>query len=462
MSKHLREWTMAAIILPKRFKKARPHSFGKVIRPFREFIELESSSGIIILAFVLTALVWINSPLNASYEDLWETEVTIVFGGFELSKTLLLWINDFLMAIFFLLVGLEIKREILIGELSSFKDASVPIIAAVGGMICPAVIYMLFNPPNSDGFNGWAIPMSTDIAIALGILMLFGKRVPFSLKVFLTTLAIADDIGAVVVIGLFYSAELHLEYLFIGCLLFLLLFGLNRVGIRYYMIYALFGLVFWFVVLKSGIHATIAGILLATTIPATTMIDFEEFQVISSGLVNKMNQVIYDGDPEGTDLKFYQSTLKTLEVACHDAEAPLQRLEHLLAPYAIFLIIPLFALANAGVTLEGDLLEILLDPITLGIFFGLVIGKPLGIFSSVWICDRLGIIEVPKSLTWHHILGVGCLAGIGFTMSMFVSSLTFTDEALVTATKVGILLASLASALLGTIILTKAARIQRY
>jgi NhaA family Na+:H+ antiporter len=450
---------MAVIPMPKYFRKARQKPIGKVIRPFRDFMKLESSSGIIILAAVLVALAWINSPFNDSYDELWEMELAAKIGGFELSKHLIHWVNDFLMAIFFLLVGLEIKREILIGELSSFRQASLPIVAAIGGMIVPAAIYLLFNPPGSEGAKGWAVPMATDIAFALGVLMLIGKRVPFSLKVFLTSLAIVDDIGAVIVIAVFYTSELYVDYLLLAILLALMLFGLNAIGIRHPLIYIILGAVLWFFVLKSGAHATIAGIVLAMSIPTTTVIDYEEFRTISSGLVNKMNQTVEAGEEEDINLKFYQGALQTLELACHDVESPLQRLEHDLAPYVIFLIVPIFALANAGVDLGGNLFEIIFDPITLGIFLGLVLGKPLGIVGSVWLATRLGIIELPKSLNWWHILGVGALAGIGFTMSMFVSGLAFTDEALLASTKVGILLASLTAGIIGSLLLTKAMRI---
>ncbi|MFX0113635.1 MAG: Na+/H+ antiporter NhaA, partial [Candidatus Hodarchaeota archaeon] len=320
---------MAAIPMPKYFRKAQQKPIGRVIRPFREFMTLESSSGIIILASLLVALAWINSPFNESYSELWEMELAVKIGEFELSKHLIHWINDLLMAIFFLLVGLEIKREILIGELSSFKQASLPIMAAIGGMIVPAAIYILFNPPGSEGAKGWAVPMATDISIALGVLMLIGKRLPFSLKVFLTSVAIVDDIGAVIVIAVFYTSELYLDYLFLGILIVLMLFGLNALGVRHPLIYTIMGVVLWFFILKSGVHATIAGFFLAMSIPATTVIDYEEFKTISSGLVNKMNQTVEAGAGEDDiNLKFYQGALQTLELACHDVESPLQRLEH--------------------------------------------------------------------------------------------------------------------------------------
>ncbi|MHA2273523.1 MAG: Na+/H+ antiporter NhaA, partial [Candidatus Hodarchaeales archaeon] len=366
--------------------------------------------------------------------------ITLEIGtDFLLSKELILWINDLLMAIFFFLVGLEIKREFLIGELSSYKQAILPIMAAIGGMIMPALIYVLFNPPGSEGAKGWAVPMATDIALALGVLMLFRHRIPLSIKVFLTSVAIVDDIGAILVIALFYSSKLYLNYLLLAGGVFLILMGLNRLGVRHPLIYLLFGFLLWFFIFKSGFHATIAGILLAMAIPATIKMDYIEFEENGRKIMEELSLAARQGI---SDIKVYQSSLQTLEVMCQDVEPPLQRMEHFLAPYVIFLIMPFFALGNAGVEFEGDLIQVLTDPITLGIFFGLVVGKPLGVGLAVLLGVKLGLAQIPDDADWWHIVGAGSLAGIGFTMSTFISGLAFTTGSILDMAKIGILLAS--------------------
>ncbi|MHA2368821.1 MAG: Na+/H+ antiporter NhaA [Candidatus Hodarchaeales archaeon] len=447
---------MSSLLKTKWFKKRRDEPIRKIIKPFQEFIELESSSGIVIIACVIIALLWINSPFQDSYLDLWKTKITLEIGtDFLLSKELILWINDLLMAIFFFLVGLEIKREVLIGELSSYKQAILPIMAAIGGMIMPALIYVLFNPPGSEGAKGWAVPMATDIALALGVLMLFRHRIPLSIKVFLTSVAIVDDIGAILVIALFYSSKLYLNYLLLAGGVFLILMGLNRLGVRHPLIYLLFGFLLWFFIFKSGFHATIAGILLAMAIPATIKMDYVEFEENGRKIMEELSLAARQGI---SDIKVYQSSLQTLEVMCQDVEPPLQRMEHFLAPYVIFLIMPFFALGNAGVEFEGDLIQVLTDPITLGIFFGLVVGKPLGVGLAVLLGVKLGLAQIPDDVDWWHIVGAGSLAGIGFTMSTFISGLAFTTGSILDMAKIGILLASFCSAVIGIFLLTRCGR----
>ncbi len=437
----------------KQFKKVESYPIEKIIKPFQDFIRLESSSGIIIILCVLTTLIWVNSEFTSSYEELWRTKFTISYGDFKLSKDLILWINDFLMAIFFFLVGLEIKREVLIGELSSFKQAILPVIGAIGGMVFPAIIYLSFNFNNSEGFDGWAIPMATDIAFALGIMMLFRHRIPLSMKVFLTSIAIVDDIGAILIIALFFTSKLYLDYLIGALVVLLILLGANRIGVRHPFVYILLGFVLWVFILKSGIHATIAGVLLAFTIPATTKMDYKEFQEKSILLFTDLSK--QDAILAGTELKSYQNVLQTLEIMCQNVESPLQRIEHTLAPYVIFLIMPVFALANGGVSFKGQNLDTLIDPITFGVFFGLALGKPLGIGLSVFLASQLGIGKIPEDVDWYHIFGVGCLAGIGFTMSTFISNLAFTEPSSLVLAKIGILFASLLSAIVGLFLLTR-------
>lgn len=426
-----------------------PH---RLLLPFQRFVHAEASSGILLLLCTLVALFWANSIWADRYTSLWQTKLTFGLGSFILSKSLLLWINDGLMAIFFFVVGLEIKREVLVGELSSLRQASLPIAAAVGGMIFPALIYLIFNA-GQPGALGWGIPMATDIAFALGVLSLLGKRVPLSLKVFLTAVAIVDDIGAVLVIALFYTANLSWLSLAVGAGFLVVLILVNRAGIRHPLIYALLGVGLWLAFLKSGVHATIAGVLLAMTIPSRTRINAEDFLAEGHFLLDEFAQ---SGDPGMAILsnRRQRASVQALEKACQQVESPLQRLEHNLHPWTAYAIMPLFALANAGVSLSGNNFAALLHPVTLGVIAGLVVGKQLGILLAVWLLVRSGIAVKPDELSWRQYYGVGWLAGIGFTMSLFISGLAFGDSSLLTAAKVGVLAASLIAGTIGWLILS--------
>lgn len=352
-------------------------------KAIREFIKLESSSGIILLSAAIIALVLDNSPFNHFYQNFIAAPFIIRFGDFSLAKPLLMWINDGLMAIFFLLVGLEIKREILIGELSSVHKMALPSIAAVGGMVVPAIIYYLFNGNNHEYMSGWAIPTATDIAFALGILALLGSKVPSSLKIFLTALAILDDIGAIVIIALFYTSDLSVLSLGLAALCLLALFLLNRFKVTKLSPYCVIGLILWVCILKSGVHATLAGVALAFAIP--------------------------------------------LDNPKKPEQSPLRRLEHTLHPWVAFLVLPLFAFANAGVNFEGMSLHTFLHPIPLGIIFGLFVGKQIGILGICWLAVKSKLAKLPDSLRWRHIYGAALICGIGFTMSLFIGTLAF-DE----------------------------------
>lgn len=434
----------------KRYKKAKPihPALHKTIQPFREFMRLEASGGTLLLLCIFLALIWVNLPIGWSYEFLWQTHVTFAFGSIIIDETLVFWINDLLMAIFFFLIGLEIKRELLIGWLSRLDQAAAPVIAAIGGMVVPALIYVSFNPPGTIGSQGWAIPMATDIAICLGILALFGSKIPIVLKVFLTTLAIADDIGSIIIIAIFYSHGIYLEFILLAIVFFMLLVGINRVGIRRRLPYLLGGVGFWFAVFSSGVHPTIAGVLLAMTIPATTRIDYEEFVGISSQLVGRIENIVHR-PPEEVDNKLFLNATRTLEYTCQDAATPLQRLETSLAPWVVFLIVPLFAIANAGVRIDMNPLELLGQPVALGIVVGLVLGKPLGVIGSTWIASKLGIAKLSESVTLHLLIGVAFLTGIGFTISMFIATMSFQTAQIAASAKLGILVASSISAVLG-------------
>ena len=433
-----------------KFRKIR---IEKVILPMQEFIKTESSSSILLILFMLAALIWANSPWKASYESLWATKLSFSLGSFSLSKPLILWINDGLMAVFFFVIGLEIKREILVGELSTLKKAMLPVAAALGGILIPALIYSIINF-GKPGLSGWGIPMATDIAFALGILALIGKKVPVQLKVFLTALAIVDDISAVLVIAIFYSEKIIWANLALAALVFLILILINRLGVRKPVWYILLGIILWLATLKSGVHATVAGILLALTIPASTCIDRKGFIIRSKKYLADFEKFGLDNGDNFTT-KEQRALLQTMEDGVHLLEAPLQRLEHDLHPWVAFFIMPVFALANAGVSLQITDISQLVNPVTLGIAAGLFIGKQAGILSFSWLAIKTGLASVMEGVTWKQVYGVSLLAGIGFTMSLFITNLAFVDPELINNAKTGILIASLLSGLTGWLVLNQ-------
>ena len=423
----------------------------QLLRPIQRFVKAEASSGILLVICAVVALVWANSAWADSYHNLWQTKFTISVGSYVLSKSLILWINDGLMAIFFFVVGLEIKREILVGELSSPRLAALPIAAAIGGMVLPAMLYLAFNV-GQPGAVGWGIPVATDIAFALGIMSLLGKRVPLSLKVFLTAVAIVDDIGAILVITLFYTSKLSWMSLAVGAGFLIALFLSNRAGIYHPTIYAILGIGLWLALLKSGVHATIAGVLLAMMIPSRPRINVEGFLADSHLSLKEFER--YAATKTDTLTNRHQWTvLQSLESACRQVVSPLQRMEHALHPWSAYVIIPVFALANAGVALDRGVFTAYTSPITLGTMVGLIVGKQLGILLTVWLMVEHGLAAKPEGVSWQQIYGVGWLAGIGFTMSLFIANSAFGDTPLLTMAKAGILAASLISAVVGWIIL---------
>ncbi len=432
----------------KQFKKGRPNQFLKVVRPFLEFMQYEASGGLVLLSCVIIAMLIANFPIGTDYLALWETNVGITIGIANLEKPLIFWINDLLMVIFFFLIGLEIKREVMIGELSTPSNAIAPIIGAFGGMITPALIFLAFNPVGTTGANAWAIPIATDIAISLGVLSVFGKKIPTSLKIFLTTLAIADDIGGVLVIAFVYSSGVSLIHLGLASMIFIILIVLNKIGIRNILPYGMLGAALWLEFLLSGVHPTIAGILIALSIPATTKIDFKEFNDISGELVRRINSETQQ-NPENIDLIHILNISRTLEVACKDVETPLQQVEHSLAKWSAFVIVPIFALANAGVILGGVDSELIINSVPIGIILGLVIGKPLGVIFAIWVGTKVRIIKLPENVSWELMIATAFLTGIGFTIAIFIASLSIADAGLLAASKVAILVASLISGGLG-------------
>jgi len=424
-------------------RRLRRSPIRRIARPFQAFAELEASSGIVLLICTVVAFIWANSPGKETYHQLWHTHLAVRIGDFVLDKTLHHWINDGLMVLFFFVVGLEIKREILVGELASPRRAMLPIVGALGGMVVPALIYTSFNA-GKEGAHGWGIPMATDIAFAIGAMALLGKRLPLAVKVFLTALAIVDDMGAVLVIALFYTGDLSLVFLAWGAFFLLLLILCNRLGVRHPLVYFLLGVGLWAMFLYSGVHATIAGVLAAMTIPARNLINADEFLEEGRMLLDQFERSGVHGDAVAFT-PGQQAAVVMLETACENVETPMQRLEHTLHPWVTFLIMPLFALANAGVTLgsgHGGSLSALLHPVGLGIVLGLVFGKQIGIFFFSAIAVRLKVAALPKDATWSHLYGAACLGGIGFTMSLFITNLAFEGSHLVSVAKMSILCAS--------------------
>ncbi|MEZ5840472.1 MAG: Na+/H+ antiporter NhaA [Hyphomicrobiales bacterium] len=376
----------------------------RIARGFIAFFDHAAAGGIVLLLAAALALILDNSPLSSIYDQLLSTHLTIKLGDLGLDKPLLLWINDGLMAIFFFLAGLEIKRELLVGKLSSVQAASLPAIAAFGGMVVPAAIYAFFTMGDAEALKGWAIPAATDIAFALGVLALLGKRVPEALKIFLLALAILDDLGAIIVIALFYTADLSVWSLMAAGGGILILIALNRFGVRQLSPYVIVGIAIWVLVLKSGVHATLAGVAVALTIPL-------------------------DSDEE--------------------EDSPLERAEHALHPWIAFGVMPIFAFANAGVSLSGLSFSDLLSPIPLGVAAGLFFGKQIGVFGFMALAIFLGIARRPEGVRWVELYGASILAGIGFTMSLFIGMLAFSDPQNAAAVRLGVLAGSIASALIG-------------
>jgi NhaA family Na+:H+ antiporter len=428
--------------------------FQRILSPFARFTRTESAGGIVLIAATLAAIVWANSPWSEGYERLWQTVVTVGVGRYALSYPLHYWINDGLMAVFFFLVGLEIKREFLVGELASVRRAALPIAAALGGMIVPAMLYALLNA-GGPGERGWGTPMATDIAFALGVLALLGPRIPLSLKVFLAALAIVDDLGAVLVIAVFYTEQLDWAALGVGMAVLAALVVAARLEARSPLVYIVLGIVLWLAFLKSGVHATVAGVLLAMTIPARTRIDTHTFLDRGRRILDYFDAA----GKEGTDVltnREQQAAIAEMEDACEAAQAPLQRIEHGLHAPVAFVIIPLFALANAGVHLGGHLGEAFTNRVALGIMLGLVIGKPIGITLFAWLAVKSGLAALPTGTTWRSIRGVSLLGGIGFTMSLFIAGLAFPGAPnLNEDAKIGIFAASLVAGIVGYAVLMR-------
>ena len=426
--------------------------------PFQEFFQTEAAAGALLVVCACAALVTANSGWADAYHRLWEMPVVIAGGGHGLSLTVHQWINDGLMAVFFLLVGLEIKRETLAGELASLKQAALPIAGAIGGMVVPAFIYFLVNGGGIEA-RGWAIPMATDIAFALGVLALVAPHASSGLKIFLAALAIVDDMGAVLVIALFYTRDIAWTALGTAGIFLLLLATLNVLRVRRLTPYLVLGLGLWFFVHESGVHATIAGVLLAFAIPTRTRINAKEYSLKARRLLDHFDRT-ETGDLLVLTSKGQQEAIAGLERASEQVTAPLLRLEHALHWFSAFVVMPLFAFSNAGVALAGSSG----GSVTLAVILGLAVGKPLGITVAALAAVRLRIAALPAGVTWMGLHGCAWLGGIGFTMSLFIASLAFQGTTLLDSAKLGILVGSIFAAIVGTIIVrlgTRAVRVRR-
>lgn len=431
----------------------RPRTSSALLRPFESFFALESASGILLLAAAAAALAWANSPWSEAYFRLWHTPATVSIGAAALHQELHQWINDGLMAVFFFVVGLELKREVLAGELASPRKAALAVAAALGGMVVPAVIYALLNA-GGEGRAGWGIPMATDIAFALGVLALLGSRVPVALKVFVAAVAIVDDLGAVLVIAVFYTATISWPALAAGAGALLLMVLLNAAGVRRPVPYLVFGIVLWLALLQSGVHATIAGVLAALTIPARRRIAAPDYLHRVRVHLREFEAHLRPGEAVPTPDQ--RDAVHAIERASEALGTPAARLEHALHPLVAYIIVPLFALANAGVPLGGDYLAGTVKMVTPGVLLGLFAGKPIGILGACWLATRLRIAELPDRVGWNQLAAVAILCGIGFTMSLFIAALAFdAAPALLDQAKVGVLAASLLAGTTGGLLLAR-------
>ena len=423
----------------------------RISEPLKNFIKHETSSSIILFAFSIIAVIWANSSYGYIYEDLWHHKFTIGFAdnNFHLSKPLILWINDGLMAVFFFVIGLEVKREVMVGELTTLRKASLPIFAAIGGMLFPVLIFLFFNE-GQVGSDGWGIPMATDIAFTLGILTILGKRVPLGLKIFLTAFAIVDDIGAVIVITIFYSSNIQWDLLLYAMLLigFVGFLSYKKIYSQYF--YYIIGFIVWFLFLKSGVHPTISGVLMAFTFPITRSIDLGDY--LKS--VSKQLSIFNRAKNDDSDLLGHDEikALDSVENMSKQLVSPLQHLEHTLHGWVSYVIMPIFALANAGVVISFSGLGEL-SHISYNIAIALVLGNTIGIMVLSFIAIKLKLADLPENVNYIQLFGVSLLGGLGFTMSLFIANLAYEDEALITAAKMGVIIGSLVAGVSGYLIL---------
>jgi NhaA family Na+:H+ antiporter len=424
-----------------------PHrpALDRWVRPIIEILHVEAAGGVALFIATVAALVWANSPWQSAYESLWTTEATLRVGGFELGEDLRHWVNDGLMALFFFVVGLEIKTELVLGELADRRRAALPVAAAAGGMVVPAVLYAAVNLPGG-AMQGWGVPVATDIAFAVGVVALLGRRVPQSLKIFLLALAIVDDIGAVLVIAVFYSDQLMVGWLAAAAGSMAMVVLMRWFRIWYVPVYVLVGCATWLATFQSGVHATVAGVALGLLAPARPLVTRRQTErLIANGDVENLED---GGHDQPRDIAFL----------VRESQSVAERIQDVLHPWTSYIVIPLFALANAGVAFERQLLvDAVSSPVALGVVTGLVIGKPLGVIGAAWLATRLRAASLPSGVNWRQLSGVGAVAGIGFTMSLFIAGLAFSgDSTAFEEAKLGIFAASLVAASIGTLVLRRA------
>jgi NhaA family Na+:H+ antiporter len=425
------------------------------VRPIMRFTQIEASSGSLLLIAAVIALIWANAPFGETYDQFWDTHLHLEVGPFHFEESLRHIVNDALMVIFFFVVGLEIKRELVVGELRDPKRAALPAIAALGGMMVPATIYVMFAlGQGGEAMNGWAIPMATDIAFSVGVISLLGSRVSTGAKLFLLALAIADDIGAILVIAGAYTEDLALGWLAAGIVGLILIYVAQRVGIRSMLFYGVAGVIVWFFVFESGVHATLAGVALGLMTPVYPLYSEDDYYRRSTWILGRfeMNRAA----PNHRERLDYDAM--QLAAVARESIAPLDRLEHALAPWSSFVVVPLFALANAGVRFadfESGVGEAFTSPVALGVALGLLVGKPVGITVATWFAVRFGIGRLPTNTGWSQVIGLGGLAGIGFTVSLFVTELAFTDATLEDSAKVGIFVGSFLAGVIGYTLLRR-------
>lgn len=423
----------------------------RLMRPFQVFARQAVSGGIVLFVFTLLALAWANSPWASHYEHLLHEPFSIALGDFRISYDLHHWINDGLMAVFFFVVGLEIKRELLVGELAEPRKALLPIGAAIGGMLVPAAAYLALNAGTPTA-KGWGIPMATDIAFALGVLALLGKGIPDALKVFLVALAIVDDLGAVLVIAFFYTSSVKVSGLVLAAAFLAGLVLANRAGLRSPLVYFALGAGLWYGFLVSGVHATLAGVIAALTVPARVRLAPGRLAAVVRRAADRLDALETEKGLAQMDARGF-AVFATLRKAAQEAKTPLQRFEHMMHPWVAFVILPVFAFFNAGIALDASALASVFEPLPLGIAAGLVLGKQAGVFGATWLLVRTGAASLPQGVTWGHVYGVAWLTGIGFTMSLFVGGLAFPEPAVQDQAKLGVLAGSLVSGAVGAAIL---------
>ncbi len=423
----------------------------RFVRPLLRFTHVEAAGGVVLLVAAAIAMIWANSPWAESYTTFWETHLTIQLGPIHFDESLKHVVNDGLMVIFFFVVGLEIKRELVVGELQDMKRAALPAVAALGGMIAPALIYIAFvSGTGGEALQGWGIPMATDIAFSVGVISLLGSRVSVSAKLFLLALAIADDIGAIIVIAIFYTSDLSIVWLIEGVVLIGMVWLAQRVNVRSILFYVVVGLFVWYFVFESGVHATLAGVALGLMTPAVAYIADEDFKQRGRRILDR-----YDMDAASTRARErIDADAMELSAIAKESVSPLDRLETALHPWSSFVVVPLFALANAGVRFAGiDVAAAVTSSVSLGVAFGLVVGKIVGITAATFLAVRFGLGVLPKRTGWRDIVGLGALAGIGFTVSLFITELAFTDEVLSDAAKLGIFIGSTVAGVIGYLLL---------